>query len=58
MADFIVTEAAGKEVAGQKSPGAGKKITLTELQAEHPLRLGHIALPTTAAKAENKKAAS
>lgn len=40
--EFYVADAAGPMVAGLKSPGAGKKIMLTEGQAEHPLRLGHI----------------
>jgi hypothetical protein len=39
---YQVTEKAGREVAGVKSPGAGKSIELTALQAEHPLRIGHI----------------
>lgn len=42
--EYIVTETAGREVAGQKSPGANKPIFLTENQAAHPLRLGHIRL--------------
>lgn len=42
MPDYRVTKEAGKEVAGMKNPGVGRKITLTSLQAEHPLRLGHI----------------
>lgn len=37
---IIITDA--KEVAGSRNPGNGRKIELTELQAEHPLRIGHI----------------
>ena len=40
---YFVTEAAGRLVAGARSPGAGKPIELSDAQAEHPLRLGHIA---------------
>lgn len=43
--DYVVTKLAGREVAGLKSPGKGSTISLTALQAEHPLRLGHIELP-------------
>lgn len=39
---IILTDA--KEVAGAKSPGKGRRIPLTEIQAEHPLRVGHIRL--------------
>lgn len=39
---YLVTEAAGLFVAGQRSPGAGKSLLLTGRQAEHPKRLGHI----------------
>lgn len=42
---YIVTDEAGRDVAGMASPGAGQTIRLTEAQAEHPLRLGHIRLP-------------
>ncbi len=42
MSEFIVTEEAGKEVAGIANPGAGETITLSEAQAEHALRIGHI----------------
>jgi hypothetical protein len=34
----------GREVAGQRNPGAGNTIRLSDAQAEHPLRLGHIEL--------------
>lgn len=39
---YYVTEDAGKTVAGLSNPGTGREILLTEKQAEHPLRLGHI----------------
>lgn len=42
MTKFFVTKLAGKEVAGLPNPGAGKPIELTEIQAQHPLRIGHI----------------
>lgn len=42
MPDFYVTKIAGKEVAGLPNPGVGKTITLTDQQAEHPLRLKQI----------------
>jgi hypothetical protein len=45
MPKFIVTSAAGPVVAGVSNPGAGKEILLTESQAKHPLRLGHVARP-------------
>ena len=31
-----------KEVAGFRSPGLGKTIALTAIEAEHALRIGHI----------------
>jgi hypothetical protein len=34
----------GKMVAGLKSPGVGNTIEMTDLQAEHPLRIGEIEL--------------
>lgn len=43
---YIVTETAGRDVAGRPNPGKDKPILLTASQAEHPLRLGHIRLPT------------
>lgn len=43
---YFVTESAGRDVAGRPSPGANKRVLLTAGQAEHPLRLGHIRLPT------------
>lgn len=42
MTEYLVTKTAGKEVGGKPNPGAGKPITLSEAQAEQPLRLGHI----------------
>lgn len=39
---YEVTDLAGPTVAGFQNPGAGEAIELTERQAEHPLRLGHI----------------
>lgn len=43
---YFVTETAGRDVAGLPSPGADKPVRLSETQAEHPLRLGYIRLPT------------
>ena len=40
---YFVTETAGRLVAGARSPGVGRAIELSDAQAEHPLRLGHIA---------------
>ncbi len=55
MAKFIVTKLAGKEVAGFPNPGAGKAIELTEMQAQHPLRIGHIEREKPAAPAASTK---
>ena len=43
--DFMVTEKAGAFVAGQRSPGAGKTMRLTEAQAFYALRAGELARP-------------
>ncbi len=51
---FKVTSKAGPFVAGQRSPGAGKTIRLTEAQAHYPLILGEIERPDDKAKASNK----
>lgn len=48
--EFEVTEKAGAFVAGQRSPGAGRTIPLTEEQAEHALRLGELKRPGQAPK--------
>lgn len=40
---YVVTDLAGKHISGVRNPGEGKTILLTAAQAEHPLRLGHIA---------------
>lgn len=45
---YQVTKTAGIFVAGVRSPGAGEAIDLTEEQAAHPLRLGHIEVATKA----------
>jgi hypothetical protein len=42
MKDYLVTERAGAEVAGIRNPGINETVHLTDLAAEHPLRLGHI----------------
>jgi hypothetical protein len=39
---YEVTDLAGPTVAGFQSPGVGEVVELTERQAEHPLRLGHL----------------
>lgn len=48
---YVVTDLAGKHISGVRNPGKEKTILLTVAQAEHPLRLGHIAkLPADALK--------
>lgn len=54
MPKFIVTKRAGKEVAGLPNPGVGKTLELSEKQAEHPLRIGHIERPKPAGKVADK----
>lgn len=54
---FIVTERAGGEVAGMKSPGARSTIMLSDKQAEHPLRIGDIKVPEAEETAEVQEAA-
>ena len=54
MPSFNVTALAGREVAGKRNPGAGETITLSEKQAEHPLRLGHIERPVQRKVHRNK----
>ncbi|HCH73226.1 MAG TPA: hypothetical protein DFK19_17225 [Ochrobactrum sp.] len=49
---FEVTEKAGTFVAGERNPGAGKPISLTEDQAYYPLIAGEIRRPGTVAEAE------
>ena len=55
MPKFIVTKRAGKEVAGLPNPGPGKAIELTEMQAQHPLRIGHIERQKAVAPAPSAK---
>lgn len=55
MTKFIVTKLAGKEVAGFPNPGAEKVIELTEMQAQHPLRIGHLERYKPAAPAPSSK---
>lgn len=43
MPRYIVTKSAGPYIAGQRNPGAGKFLDLTERQAAHELRLGSLA---------------
>lgn len=43
---YFVTERAGRDVAGVANPGVDQPIPLTDGQAEHPLRLGHVRIPT------------
>lgn len=43
MKEYVILTDA-REVAGRKNPGKKKRIQLTDEQAEHPLRLGHIEL--------------
>jgi hypothetical protein len=39
----LIDKADAREVAGMKNPGKDEIIYLTDLQAEHPERIGHIA---------------
>ena len=43
--DFEVTEKAGAFVAGQRNPGVGQVLSLTEAQAEYPLIMGELRRP-------------
>lgn len=56
MQKFVITELAGREVAGMRNPGAGVTIELSEKQAEYPLRLGHIKRPGARKGAARKSA--
>ncbi|EEQ96337.1 Hypothetical protein OINT_1001763 [Brucella intermedia LMG 3301] len=49
---FEVTEKAGTFVAGERNPGAGKPISLTEDQAYYPLIAGEIRRPGTVVEAD------
>ncbi len=40
--EFEVTEKAGVFVAGRRSPGVGKTLTLTEAEAYHAEQLGEL----------------
>lgn len=42
MLRFIITDRAGPWIAGQRNPGAGTVLELTQQQAAHELRLGTI----------------
>jgi hypothetical protein len=53
MKEYVILTDA-REVAGAKNPGKKKRITLTDEQAEHPLRRGHIELATEEAPAPKK----
>lgn len=39
---FFVADSAGKTIGGIRSPGSGKEIKMSELQAQQPLRKGEI----------------
>lgn len=43
--DFEVTDKAGVFVAGRRSPGVGKTLSLTEEEAHHAIQLGELRLP-------------
>lgn len=44
--EYEVTSLAGPKIAGAvANPGTGETVHLTEEQAEHPLRLGHVRKP-------------
>ena len=51
---YVVTKNAGTHVGALMNPGAGSEIQLSDSQAEHPLRLGHIALKQDLPKPEKK----
>lgn len=42
MEDYIVTELAGKEVAGIRNPGEAEVVSLSRSQAEHAVRQGYL----------------
>jgi hypothetical protein len=54
---YYVTDTAGPDVAGKRSPGTGNEISLTPCQAEHPLRQGYITdkAPARSTGRKNKK---
>ena len=61
MAEFYVATAdLGREVAGVKNPGLGRAVKLTESQALHALRLGHLSRtpPAPSNVAKKKKRGS
>ncbi len=49
---FEVTEKAGAFVAGERNPGAGKPLSLTEEQAYYPLITGEIKRTGAVAEAD------
>lgn len=42
--EYVVTKLAGRSIAGQRNPGLGGSIWLTEKQAEHLERVGQVKL--------------
>lgn len=48
---YLITRKAGRFVAGQRNPGVGLPLTLTDKQAEHDLAQGTIVLKREEAKA-------
>ena len=44
MPRYVITETAGRFVAGTNNTGVGTVLTLTEKQAEHEVRLGTLRL--------------
>lgn len=54
--DYLVTEKAGLFVAGKRSPGAGKSISLTADQADYALISGELSEPEKPARAAKKPA--
>lgn len=55
---FKVTEKAGEFVAGQRSPGVGETMMLSEEQAEYALILGEIERPARPTDQKAKPAKS
>ena len=52
---YVITDSAGKEVAGRRHDGAGSVISLTESQAKHELLIGSIKLHVPSAATPKAK---
>ena len=60
MKEYVITEKAGRFVAGQRNPGVGVSLILSDKAAEAGLREGALVLKKdeTAASAEKTQAAT